>query len=113
MSIHKLLNCPFCGQQPSLKPSVVGEYTSIVCEGENACDGPLAIVIKNDRITQGVIAWNRRVPEAVAKEICSECGGKREVETGIGMMSCDACGGSGFEQAQVNQAISGEENGHV
>lgn len=61
---HNMLPCPFCGGNPTLKPSTRGDYTSIVCPG--AC-GPLVIVIPNDRIEEGVAAWNRRAaaPQAV------------------------------------------------
>ncbi len=58
----ELQHCPFCGQTPILKPSVRGDYTSIVCTGESACNGPLVVVIPNDRIADGVAAWNRREP---------------------------------------------------
>ena len=53
-----LLPCPFCGEVPHLKRSIKGDYTSIVCPA--ACGGPLVIVIPNDRIEEGIAAWNRR-----------------------------------------------------
>lgn len=59
---HTLESCPFCGEAVVLKPSKRGEYTSIVCEGEAACSGPLMAIIPNDRIADGVAAWNRRAP---------------------------------------------------
>ena len=56
-----LLPCPFCGGIPHLKRSTRGDYTSIVCHGE--CSGPLVMVIPNDRIEEGISAWNRRTPQ--------------------------------------------------
>lgn len=57
----KLSSCPFCGQIPTLVPSKHGEYSSIVCKDKTLCPGPLVSVIPNDRISEGVEAWNRRV----------------------------------------------------
>lgn len=49
---------PFCGNVPTLKPSTVGNYTSIVCPA--VCAGPLVIAIPNDRLVDGLAVWNRR-----------------------------------------------------
>lgn len=59
-----LTPCPFCGNVPTLKRSTVGDYTSIVCQV--TCAGSLVIVIPNDRIVEGVAAWNRRAPAVEA-----------------------------------------------
>lgn len=58
-----LLRCPFCGGAPTIKPSTQGPYASIVCPGP--C-GPLAIVIPNDQLKEGVAAWNRRAQPAAS-----------------------------------------------
>lgn len=61
-----LAPCPFCGGAPHLQPSSRGDYTSIVCPA--ACGGPLVIVIPNDRIDEGIDAWNRRAPAPASSE---------------------------------------------
>lgn len=53
--------CRICGLRPVFKKSAHGEYSSIVCEGEGACSGLLVIVVPNDRLEEGVIAWNQLV----------------------------------------------------
>lgn len=63
---NTLAPCPFCGGVPHLKPSTRGDYTSIVCPIESVCGGPIAVVIPNDQIEEGIAAWNCRAPTPVS-----------------------------------------------
>lgn len=55
-----LLPCPFCGSEVDLKPSQYGDYSSVICLGNNPCEGQMSIVIPNDSLSSGIAAWNRR-----------------------------------------------------
>ena len=54
--------CPFCGSEVALKPSRYGDYQSVICMGNNPCEGQMSIVIPNDGPSSGIAAWNRRTP---------------------------------------------------
>ena len=54
--------CPFCGAEVVLKPSHYGDYSSVICMGNDPCEGKMSIVIPNDGLSSGIAAWNRRAP---------------------------------------------------
>lgn len=51
----QISRCPVCGAQPVLHASLSGKYCSIVCD----CRSPLSLVIPNNRIPDGIDAWNK------------------------------------------------------
>lgn len=72
---NTLAPCPFCGGVPHLKPSTRGDYTSIVCPIESVCGGPIAVVIPNDQIEEGIAAWNRRTPATASQPVAAPASG--------------------------------------
>lgn len=51
--------------------------------------------------------------QAADAETCLACNGRGEVETGIGMLTCDVCHGSGVTQPASKPAEGGEAVAHI